>query len=88
MTESDKLIVGYVYYRDVPACLLSMLALDPAFSYTKDGVLKGAGHSCPRMTILYKKTGTQEDVKVISKLQKLLEELESNNQVVNFNLTY
>lgn len=86
MNTSDKSILAYIYYRDLPNALISFVSSQKCLSYTKDGVLKGAGHSCPRLTIRCKVSEADDDKVLRNRLSLLLGELEANNQIVSFSI--
>jgi hypothetical protein len=83
---SDKTLLAYVYYRDLPAALVSFVSGYQTMSYTKDGALKGVGHACPRITIRYQVSDAEADKKLRARLDTLLSELESNNQIVSYSI--
>jgi hypothetical protein len=87
MSDTSKIIAGYVYYRDIPAALTMFVSSNASFSYTKDGVMKGVGHNCPRITITYKPKTPQEDTKCLERLERLLADLLSNNQIVDYSVS-
>jgi hypothetical protein len=73
-----------VYYRDIPLILQDFVKIDGHIILSKDGVYKGLGHSCPRLTLQVEDTKPELDKQRIKKLEKLLTELESNNQIAGW----
>jgi len=86
MSNDTKSPIAYVYYRDIPLVLQTYITSNPTLSYTKDGVMQGIGHNCPRLTVKLMKSGLDTDKNIIIKLEKILNELESNNQIALFNM--
>lgn len=84
--SNEKQIVAYVYYREIPESLLTLLSEENGYSYTKDGVMRGVEPPCPRMTVRFAVKNTHEDGKVLRKLEKTLMNLESNNQLVSYTI--
>jgi hypothetical protein len=74
-----------VYYRDIPTILHDFVKADGNITLTKDGVYKGLGHSCPRLTLVMEDTNPNADKQRMKKLEALLSELESNNQIAGWN---
>lgn len=72
-----------VYYREIPLVLQHMVTKDKAMSMTKDGVHKIDGHSCPRLTIIVTPV-PNKDTERLRRLEELLTELVSNNQLVGW----
>lgn len=72
-----------VYYRDIPMILQSIVSQDGAMSMVKDGVHKIDGHSCPRLTIIVNPVANK-DVERIRRIEELLDELVTNNQLVGW----
>jgi len=70
-----------VYYRDIPLVLQLMVTKDGAMSIAKDGVHRVNGHSCPRITLIVNPV-QNKDIERIRRLEELLTELVSNNQLV------
>ena len=77
-----------VYYRqELPGILEATTKADGRMSITKDGIKKydGIHHKAVRATIFVEEGGREsDDLKRISLIIKLLEELESNNQIVGY----
>lgn len=81
----EKIAVIVVYYRDIPNLLSCFINKDKYITLMKDGVNKVNDHSCPRMTIsLYDHNDNQKRLKDIL---DLLEDLKSNNQIVDYKHT-
>ena len=74
-----------VYYRDIPAILLAVVAKDGKMSYSKNGIVTKDGKSNPRLTVHIDTTGNEStDKKRVKEIVELLEELEANNQIISF----
>lgn len=86
MSSSEKKLLAYVYYRDIPLALSTFISANKNVYYTKDGALKGVGHNCPRLTIRLTPISPDADKKLKDKLDSLLGELESNNQIVSYSV--
>lgn len=84
--ELEKKVIASIHYREIPMCLETLLNSDKDFSFIKDGNKKIDGYLCPRITVRYQPKNTQEDKKLLNKLEKLLIELEANNQIVSFSI--
>ena len=74
-----------MYYREMPGVVESFVSAEKGFSFSKDGITKDVGHSCPRMTIFLEenKQGEIEEERVM-KLERLLIELHNNNQISGY----
>jgi hypothetical protein len=74
-----------VYYRTVPDALETFIKKDGHISVSKDGVNRGVGHACPRMTLIMESVKLDaSDKERIKKLEDLLDRLCQNNQLVSY----
>lgn len=74
-----------IYYRDLPSSLDYFIHLDEFMGYTKDGVKTFQEHKCPRLSLYVEPTGNVSlDKDRINKLEALLLNLLSNNQIVGY----
>jgi hypothetical protein len=85
MLEEPKIRIA-VYYRELPVALTSFVQNDGNMSISKDGVKQGVGHSCPRATVTISKIHPAKDKERLQEILKLLDELESNNQIVGHSI--
>jgi hypothetical protein len=62
------------------------MAIDKHIKYVKDGVKTYEdGHKCPRLSIVVDPCGNDDqDKQRLKKLEKLLDELLANNQIVGY----
>jgi len=74
-----------VYYRDIPNSLTCFVQNDKLMNIMKDGVHKVNNHNCPRLTIFMYDRGDNQ--KRLNALLQLLDELRSNNQIVEYKHT-
>ena len=75
-----------VYYRDIPASLDTLVFTDPDLKMAKDGIFSCDGIKCPRATITMLWEGSDTDKIKLKKIERLLEELSSNNQIISFSI--
>lgn len=77
-----KYAIVLVYYRSIPNALACLVNKDGNMSMVKDGVHRINDHSCPRLSIYVYSKG--DDKKRLKNLLSVLEELQSNNQIVKY----
>lgn len=75
-----------VYYRDLPKIVEDTVATDRQCHLVKDGIFTANGVKCPRATITLEWEGSEGDKERLKKLERLLGELQSNNQIVSFSV--
>lgn len=74
-----------IYYRSMPSVLEIFIKQDGRISVNKDGVHVTKGHSCPRMTLIVEPTKQDwVDKDRLKRLEDLLDQLCSNNQLVAY----
>jgi len=83
MSGDPKIRIA-VYYRELPGSLLTMINKDGNMSISKDGIMKGMGHSCPRATVSIFPISPTRDKERFDALVLLLDGLESNNQIAGY----
>ena len=86
MKNDQGSIFIVVYYRDIPVVLKSAINRDGKMKMLKDGIHDSIGHSCPRLTITMEPSSGEKDRERLKVLTSLLDELESNNQIVSFSV--
>jgi hypothetical protein len=84
MKNDSGLIFIVVYYRDIPMALKAAVSRDGKMKIVKDGIHSSIGHNCPRLTITMESVSDESDRSRLKGMTLLLEELESNNQIVSF----
>jgi predicted site-specific integrase-resolvase len=84
MKNDQGLVFIVVYYRDIPMILKSTVNRDGKMKMVKDGIHDSIGHSCPRLTVTMEPVSDHQDKDRLKSVVSLLEELESNNQIVSF----
>ena len=85
LSQQENKLKIVIYYRDLPLALTSYISLDGHMSIIKDGVKQGAGHACPRATILMDRVSQIRDQERLDTLLSLLKDLAGNNQIVDYN---
>lgn len=73
-----------VYYHEIPLLLELFIKKDGNMGVTKDGVHKGLGHACPRLTITVNPGAIDTDRERLRRLEELLTELSANNQIAGW----
>jgi len=81
---SERCANFLVFYRDLPKAIETHIKADGRMSFIKDGVKKFGDQSCPRITICVNTVDVAKDKQRVDALNRLLEQLESNNQIVGF----
>jgi hypothetical protein len=67
--------------------IVEILALnDKKLSLTKEGVFITNGVKCPRATLNMEWDSSHTAIEMLGKIVKILDELESNNQIVSYSI--
>jgi hypothetical protein len=75
----------YIYYRkELHPDLVRMFDRDGNFKISKDGVQRGIGHACPRVTVTVESTGPKFNKQRLEKLNNLLESLKKKGEIADF----
>lgn len=74
-----------VYYREIPFALEQYVSRDGNIKLIKDGLHRGVGHACPRLTLIVEPVNNaSQNKRRLAQLDRLLTLLLSNNQIVSF----
>jgi hypothetical protein len=83
---SDTKYTFLIYYRELPIILDNYIKANHFVTIIKDGIKKGAGHPCPRLTLTLERTTDLQDQQNYCALVDLLDELVKNNQLVDYSI--
>lgn len=87
MEKGKKVAVAFVYIREIPGLLESTIK-NLKMTFSKDGVSADLGHQCPRITVFLETTDEYSDESRAEKLERVLIELEGNNQIAGYSIKY